>query len=213
LKSVLAFTTTRRDGNARHPPRLNRILVSKGLPRSIATGEQVHGVRLAVVPKQQRARKWAGVDGLLTAAPGQPLGIFTADCAAVFLYFPSQGVIGLLHAGWRGVRGNIPRKALVLARRRWGCRPGDAQLWLGPCIGPCCFEARWDVARFFPATRRRRGSSWTVNLAEEIRRQARRSGVKGIRKQHLLCTRHGSAYFSFRRDQTDHRQISVLTKS
>jgi polyphenol oxidase len=213
LKSIIAFTTTRRDGNARRPLNLRRILASKGLPRSIAAGEQVHGTRLAVVPKLARARIWAGVDGLLTAVPGQPLGIFTADCVAIFLSFPSQGVIGLLHAGWRGARGNILRKAMGLARRRWGCRPRDARFWLGPCIGPCCFEVKWDVARFFPAERRRRGSRWTVDLAGEIRRQARGLGIKGIRKQNLGCTRHGSTYFSFRRDQTDHRQISVIMMS
>jgi YfiH family protein len=210
-KPIISFTTTRRHGNARHPATLRKVLTSRNLPLMIATAKQVHGTRIVVIPKLRRAKRYPGVDGFLTAEPGQPLGIFTADCAAIFLSAPSQGVIGLLHAGWRGVHGGILFKALRQLRKRWGCSPRRVHVWMGPSIGPCCFEVRWDVARHFPATRFRQGDRWVVDLGKEIARQARQYGatvLPGI----PACTKHQTRYHSFRRNQTDERQISVLMR-
>ncbi len=212
MNLLIAFTSTRRDGNARPPAKLRRFLASKSLPQAIAIAEQVHGARLAIVPKLERTQKYPGMDGLLTAAANQPLGIFTADCVSIFLSAPSQGLEGLLHAGWRGVRGGILPKALRLMQKRWHCPSRAVHVWLGPSIGPCCFEVQWDVARFFPATRRRHGDRWKVNLAQEIARQTRRSGARFLSVP-AVCTRHTSRFYSYRRDQTDARQISVMMRS
>jgi YfiH family protein len=209
--SVIAFTTTRRQGNARHPSTLGTLLAARRVPGRIATAKQVHGSRIVVVPRLRKSRHYPGVDGFLTAAPNQPLGIFTADCASIFLSAPSQGLVGLLHAGWRGVRGGILPKALRLMRKRWHCPSRAVHVWLGPTIGPCCFEVRWDTARHFPATRRKQGDRWRVDLAEEIRRQARRLGARVVPAP-ASCTRHTVQYHSFRRDQTDERQISVIMR-
>ena len=209
MKPILTFTTTRRDGNARTRPRLLAILRLKGLPETIATGKQVHGCRIRIVPPLTRAREYPATDGLLTKEKGQLLGVFTADCAPIFLSAPSQGVVGLLHAGWRGVRAGILKKAYGVMRRRWRCKPRDVRVWLGPCIGPCCFEVRWDVARHFPVTRRRMGSRWSGDLANEVLRQARRLGLT-VKGKTPGCTRHQTRYHSFRRDKTDQRQVSVI---
>jgi YfiH family protein len=210
-KVVIAFTTTRRQGNARHPATLRPLLKRLGVSDTLASAKQVHGTGIRIIPKLARAKLYPGVDGFLTAEKGQPLGIFTADCASIFLSAPSQGLIGLLHAGWRGVAGGILPKALRLMRKQWQCPAGDVRVWMGPMIGPCCFEVQWDVARYFPATRRKKGERWVVDLERELRRQARRSGAKVV-KAPVSCTRHTTQYHSFRRDQTDERQISVIMR-
>jgi len=211
LKSPIAFTSTRRDGNARSAAALRRILKGAKTPHSIATARQVHGTRIEIVPKLRGGRRYPDTDGLITDEKDQPLGIFTADCVPIFLSAPSQGVVGLLHAGWRGVRGGILPKALRLMRRRWQCLPHEVSVWVGPCIDRCCFEVQWDVAKHFPTTRQRRQSRWVVNLKKEIEHQVKRAGGK-MRPGSPACTRHHSRYYSFRRDQTDHRQISVIMK-
>lgn len=211
MNSLIAFTTTRRDGNARHPATLHKLLASKRVPATLATAKQVHGTRVIIVPKLKQARRYPAADGFLTAEPGQPLGIFTADCASIFLSAPSQGVVGLLHAGWRGVRLGILKTALRELKRRWGCKPKEIRVWMGPSIGPCCFEVRWDVARHFPATRRLRGDRWVVDLQSELERQVRHLGMK-LDRTPQACTYHPRRYHSFRRDQTDERQISVIMR-
>ncbi|HEV3399836.1 MAG TPA: laccase domain-containing protein, partial [Actinomycetes bacterium] len=42
-------------------------------------------------------------DGLVTADPGVVLAVLTADCAPVLLADPAAGVVGAVHAGWRGL--------------------------------------------------------------------------------------------------------------
>jgi polyphenol oxidase len=162
-----------------------------------------------VVPRLTAAKTYAGADGLLTAVSGQPLGIFTADCVPIFLSAPSQGVVGLLHAGWRGVRGKILSKAVQIMRRRWRCSPKDIEIWAGPSIGPCCFEVRWDVAARFPFSRTRKGSRWIVDLQKELFEQARQLGIQKIRRV-PICTQHTRTHHSYRRDKTEERQISII---
>jgi len=209
--SVVCFTTGARAGNARAPGALERLLKSKDWPVACASAEQVHGARVQVVGKLDRSRRFAGADGLVTEAVDQPLAIFTADCVPVFLSGPR--VAGILHAGWRGVRAGILPRALRLLARQRGMKASGLCAWAGPSIRPCCFEVGWDVARHFPATRKRRGTQWTVDLEGELRRQTRRLGVRWLEKKAFEgCTMHELRFFSYRRNQTDERQVSVIMR-
>ena len=223
--TVAFFSTDKRQGNARAPGALPRLLKRRGSPTAAATAEQVHGCRLAVVPRLQKPKKYPGVDGLLTDQPHQPLAVFTADCVPLFLAAAHGNVVGLLHAGWRGVRGKILARAVLLMRRRWHLKPAGIRAWAGPAIGPCCFKVRGDVARYFPSTRRRQGyggqARWKVDLVGELRIQAKRLGIRwlvprsfsggGVRQKAFNdCTMHGPRYFSYRRDKTHKRNVSVI---
>jgi YfiH family protein len=211
--SLRALTTTRRDGHLREPGRLKKFLKKNRWPASIATAEQVHKNRVVVAPRLSAPKTFKGADGLLTDQPLQPLGIFTADCLSIFLSDETSGVVGVLHAGWRGVRSRILSCAVQHMRRRWGARPKNIRYWLGPSIGACCFGVQWDVARYFPATRTRRPDGWRVDLAREIRKQAARLGLRARPAARTACTMHGRTYFSFRRDKTADRQISIVMRT
>ncbi len=171
----------------------------------------MHGTRIQVVPALKKGKEYPATDGFLTAEKGQALGIYTADCVPIFLSAPSQGVVGLLHAGWRGVRAGILPKAYALMQRRWRCPRRNVHVWLGPSIGSCCYEVKWDVARFFRHSRRRKGSCWTVDLSQEIAVQARRLGLR-FQGPLPVCTLHPRKHHSFRRDQTEERQISIIMR-
>jgi copper oxidase (laccase) domain-containing protein len=70
---------------------------------------------------------------------------------------------------------------------------------------------RWNVARHFPLSRRVKGKGWQVDLAGELVRQARRQGVPASHIQLTdACTRHGRHFYSYRRERTAARQISVI---
>jgi YfiH family protein len=211
--SLVFFTTGRRQGNARVPGALSRILKSKRLPATAATAEQVHGVRLKIVSRLHHPQTFPGADGLLTDVADQPLAIFTADCVPIFLSADNGRIVGALHAGWRGVRGGILKKAVRLLWKKWRSPARRLQIWTGPSIGACCFEVQWDVARYFPSTRFRRNQRWRVDLVGELRRQAERLGVRWIgKKASGGCTMHGVGSYSYRRDKTDKRQASIILK-
>lgn len=95
---------------------------------------QVHGARVVVVSAPGE-HAGARADAAVTATPGCVLSIQVADCAPVALV--SEGVIGLAHAGWRGLlAGVLP--ATVDAMRRLGA--GAISVAVGPCIAAECYE-------------------------------------------------------------------------
>lgn len=107
--------------------------------QAVATGpwtwlRQVHGATVVVV---DRPGQHAGVpaDAAVTSSPGAVLAVTVADCAPVVLL--AEEAIGVVHAGWRGLRaGVVP--AAVAALRRLGAGPLRAVV--GPCIRPRCYE-------------------------------------------------------------------------
>jgi copper oxidase (laccase) domain-containing protein len=70
----------------------------------------------------------------------------TADCVPILLAGPR--VIGAAHAGWRGSARNVATTA-VAALERLGAEPAALAAWIGPSIGPCCYEVGGDVAAQF----------------------------------------------------------------
>ncbi len=213
FNQTLSFTTTIRDGDARAKGVLARHLKSKKLPTSFACAEQVHGDKIVIVPKLSQIKKYESADGLLTDQPHQPLAIFTADCVPVFLADRKSRVVGVLHAGWRGVRSRILKKSVRLIQKKWGIPAKDLHVWFGPSIGPCCFEVQWDVAQYFPKTRSRAKDRRRVDLSKELRIQARALGIQFRAKaSSLSCTMHNNQFHSYRRNQTTKRLASVILK-
>jgi len=102
--------------------------------------EQVHGVEIAIVGKEDDSATWPAVDGLMSADPGVLLGIYVADCGAVYISDPERGVVALLHSGKKGTEGNIVGKAIGMMVEKFGCRAEDLQVALAPCIRPPAYE-------------------------------------------------------------------------
>lgn len=119
----------------------------KGLAQVPGPGVVVAGDGLPVVP---------GVDGLITVAPGELLGIYVADCGAIWLADRGTGAVGLLHSGKKGTELGILTEAVARMERDFGSRPADLVAVLGPCIRPPHYEN---------------------DFASEIARQAERAGV------------------------------------
>lgn len=96
---------------------------------------QVHGADVVVAdaPGQHQGTE---ADALVTARPGVPIAVQTADCAAVVLT-SAEGVVGVAHAGWRGLAAGV-LPATVSRMRSLGA--GDVVAHVGPMIGPECYE-------------------------------------------------------------------------
>ena len=75
-------------------------------------------------------------DAAVAAAPGQALAVLAADCAPVALA-SAEGVIGVAHAGWRGLLVGVLGRT-VEAMRQLGAT--DVIAALGPCIHAECYE-------------------------------------------------------------------------
>jgi YfiH family protein len=105
-------------------------------PASIFDAWQVHGREVVFVEGPRKAGEGhRQADILLTDRPGVALFMRFADCVPIMLYDPRQGVVGLVHAGWRGTVKRAPAAAVQAMQTHYGCRPADILAGIGPSIG------------------------------------------------------------------------------
>lgn len=146
--------------------------------------EQVHGGEVAIVSVSGECADGVidGVDGLISGDAGVLLGIYVADCGAIYLVDRVTGVIGLVHSGKRGTELGILTKALEMMALEFGTRASDVVVALAPCIRPPAYE---------------------VDFAAEIRRQAVSAGVRDENfKDSGICTSSDlENYYSYRSEK------------
>ena len=129
----------------------NRRRVAAHLGRAgLVTAAQVHSATARAV-----AHPWPGAppeaDALVTDRPGLALAVLSADCAPVLLADPGAGVIGAVHAGWRGALDGVIGAA-VGAMAGLGADRARIAAAVGPCISQRAYEVGPDfVERFLDA--------------------------------------------------------------
>jgi copper oxidase (laccase) domain-containing protein len=114
--------------------------ILKGLRyRALRTAEQIHGNGVAVVD-QGSPEKTLAVDALVTKDPGVVLGIYVADCCAIYFVDPVRAVIGLAHSGRKGTEEKIAARTVDRMATSFGSVPEDLVVQLSPCIRPPFYE-------------------------------------------------------------------------
>jgi YfiH family protein len=181
-------------------------------PQAVARMHQVHGAQIRTV---SRAGDIGEADGMVTREPGLVLLVSAADCLPVFFADLEAGVIGALHAGWRGIVAGVIDSGVEAARAA-GAAPERLRVTLGPAIGGCCFEVGEDVAeRFDPATHRpgRRGRPH-LDLAAAVRLELTRAGVDaGAIRGPWACTRcRTDLFFSARAGEPTGRMVGFVAR-
>ncbi len=100
----------------------------------MATVQQVHSAAV----REARAGCAGKGDALLSAGHELALAVVTADCVPVLM--ASSERLAAVHAGWRGLAGKIIEATVERFQ-------GDKVVaWIGPAIGPCCYEVGDEVA-------------------------------------------------------------------
>lgn len=133
------------DGQAAVAENRRRLYCSLGLdPAKGAAGRQVHKDRVVAVEHPAGAldpeQGVPETDALLTDRPGVGLLVIAADCVPLLFCDPVRRVVGTAHAGWRGTVQNIAARTVEAMAARYGSRPGDLLVGIGPSIGRCCYE-------------------------------------------------------------------------
>jgi YfiH family protein len=168
---------------------------------------QVHGTR--VVELDTPVKEQPEADASLTARPGLPLAIVTADCAPVVL--TNGDALAVVHAGHRGLRDGVIEAAVTRLRAR-GTTPVTA--FLGPCIHAECYEfGEHDleplVARLGPAVAAKTSDGTpALDIPAAVRAALRSVDVETL-DDCGQCTSHSPGYFSHRRDGATGRQVTV----
>jgi YfiH family protein len=183
--------------------------------QSLAAGRwrwlsQVHGDGVVIVGPDE-ACGGREADALVSTGPGAPLAVFAADCALVGLASP-EGVLGAIHAGWRGLLAGVFERTAT-AMRTAGATSLVAVV--GACIGPECYEfGEGDLARL----ERRFGSSVRSSTAAGRPALDLRAGVRRalddlavpIATEISECTACDPGWFSWRARKDTGRHALVV---
>ena len=124
----------------------NRLLLQTLLPSEPAWLNQVHGVEVVDAQRVITERSLLTADASIATQAGTVCAIMTADCMPVLLADRRGKVVGVAHAGWRGLAAGVV-EATVSRMSAAGAR--DIVAWLGPGIGPAHFEVGEDVRQAF----------------------------------------------------------------
>ena len=105
----------------------------------LASVHQVHSPTAVIVREPVTHDQRPHADALITDRPGLLLGVVTADCAPVLLADTEAGVIGAVHAGWRGATAGVTDQAIA-AMMSLGAKVERIAAAVGPCIGRASYE-------------------------------------------------------------------------
>ena len=165
--------------------------------------EQIHGTSLAFISRVgQTPQVVAGCDALVTNLPGLALLVRTADCLPLFFADPVRGVVGIAHAGWRGLAGLLPVKVVAALQHGYHTQPDALAVAIGPAIRSCCYEVGPEFAARFGPFVQERHARRTCDLVALALDQLQQCGVRADRiidSQH--CTGCEPQYwYSLRRE-------------
>jgi polyphenol oxidase len=128
----------------------NRETVAKAIDFSITEwvcADQVHGSDIVEVSLQQRGKgifdyedAIKATDGMYTKQANLLLTAAFADCVPLFFAVENPAIVGIAHAGWKGTTANIARKMIEELQQREHVKAEQVHVYIGPSIGPCCYE-------------------------------------------------------------------------
>ncbi len=143
---------------------------------TVVVGRQVHGARLQVTREATAGLSvLEGVDGHLTDRPGLLLAVTVADCVPVYLLEPERGVLGLLHAGWRGIAGGVFETGVGALCELAECTPGSVVMHCGVSVCGSCYEVGPEVVEAVAGERP--GAPGRLDLRDVLRIRAQALGI------------------------------------
>ena len=162
------------------------------------TAEQIHGSKIAIVDRAVASavlsgvdgREFPGCDGIITNQRSIALGIYVADCCAVYIVDPKTPAIGLVHSGRKGTELGVVTNAIRQMIERFGSDPANMIVQLSPCVRPPCYD---------------------VDFAAEIARQCRAFGVQQTHDCDICTACDLGRYYSYRAEKgKTGRMLAVL---
>lgn len=189
----------------------NRAILRRELPAEPRWLEQVHGIE---VVEGEAAHGLPRADACIARTPGIVLAVMTADCLPVLLTDRAGSVVGIAHAGWRGLVSGVIESTIAAMK----VAPDELIAWLGPAIGPASFEIGGEVrdaalaaqpaaAQAFVACA---AGKWLADIYQLARLRLVRAGISHVSGGNF-CTVHDSdRFFSYRRDRETGRMASLI---
>jgi polyphenol oxidase len=196
----------------------NRYVLLEVLPSQPVWLEQVHGTEVFDADRWQFDQVPVA-DAAVTTVPGRVLSVMTADCLPILLCDEGARVIGVAHAGWRGLCAGVIEQTVDAMLKKIPCQDASTlTAYLGPAIGPTAFEVGSEVRAAFmdlypedalafePLPR---AGKYLANLYKLATQRLQRLGIKEI-SGGGECTYLDEKFYSYRRNQQTGRMASFI---
>lgn len=186
----------------------NRQRVRAAVPAEPFWLRQVHGSHVIDADDSSLVAE-PEADASITTQPGRVLAIMVADCLPVIISDIDGQVLGVAHAGWRGLAADVLENTLSAMRSK---RPHSRgwRAWIGPGIGPETFEVGADVFKAFTVddldarqcftAHPHTPDKWLADLSSLAQRRLRKAGVEHVYPSGLCTFTDNARFFSYRRD-------------
>ncbi len=183
-------------------------------PEGVIFPKQVHGDNIwRVGAKEAGMRGRCEADAIVTAEPGVPIAVRTADCLPLLVLAPGKKVAAAIHAGWKSSKLGIAAKTLAVMRDDYGVRISEVRVALGPCIRRDSYRVGPEFREHFPHDVITCSGGLFLDLVAVNVRQLLEHGVR-IENIHDcgLCTFSAEdRFFSFRREgESAGRMINLI---
>lgn len=188
--------------------------------RRVVQVHQVHGAAVHVVRRGAELSEitWGDVkaDAIVTDEPRAVVAVRVADCTPVLLSSEDGGVVGAVHAGWRGVVGGVVERAVEVMR---GLGARGIVGAIGPCISGGEFEIGEEVVRAFRGVFGDDGALvWEVgggkgraDMKACLARQLAGVGVERVEVVAGCTVRDAELFYSHRRERgVTGRMVGVI---
>lgn len=189
----------------------NRTTLRTLLPAEPVWLKQVHGI---VPVDADLAPILPEADASFSRQAGTVCAVMTADCLPVLFCDRGGSVVAAAHAGWRGLLHGVLEQTI----QRMAVPPANLMAWLGPAIGPSCFEVGGEVRDAFLA--QKGGSSvafhpcgqgkWLADIYALARQRLQQAGVVEVSGGDLCTVSDPARFFSYRRDGVTGRMASLI---
>lgn len=228
-------------GDDPHVVLANRQRLKRLLPAEPAWLKQVHGIQVVDADDHSlflSETQPPEADAAVTNRAGRVLAALTADCLSVVITDIDAIVLGVAHAGWKGLAAGVLEATLTKMQhkeplaRQW-------RAWIGPGIGASAFQVGADVKEAFKKEIAEQpdlcvpdghvADKWRVDLAGIARLRLLHMGVSQIQMSdcctvtaitHPSAEREGRAtptavshsiptFFSYRRDRQTGRMATL----
>jgi YfiH family protein len=175
----------------------------------LITCSQVHGIEVLTIANKGVLGDPEKSDALVSDQVGVAIGVLTADCAPVLMADKNSGVVGAVHAGWKGALGGV-LEAAANSMERLGSHVRDISVVIGPCISQSSYEvgpefrARFEASGcntklFFKSSPKQ--NHYMFDLEGYIADRMEVFGVGQIERCGLDTYEDANNFFSFRRSQ------------
>lgn len=154
-------------------------------------------------------------DASYTAEAGVVCAVMTADCLPLLVCATDGSQVAAIHAGWRGLLAGVIGNTLTSMQN------SDFLVWLGPAIGPDCFEVGSEVrnafleksAIFIKAFKEQSNDKWLADIYQLARIDLAMLGINKVYGGDFCTVTEHERFYSYRRDKQTGRMATLIWRA